>query len=151
MARLYSRRRGKSKSTKPFRAEPPKWAKGTTKDIEKLVADLAKAGKGPAEIGMFLRDQHGIPDVKLMTKKSITQILKDNELLPEFPTDLTDLIRVAVRIKRHYDLNRQDMDAKRGLQLTEAKIRRLVKYYKRMARIPADWKYSIETARLLVE
>jgi len=151
MARLYSRRKGKSSSKKPVRAEAPKWAKASTKDIEAQIVELAKKGKGPSKIGMILRDAQGVPDVRSVTKKSITQILADNNLQPEFPTDLTDLIKTAVKIRKHFDLNRQDMDAKRGLQLTEAKIRRLVKYYKREGRIPADWKYNLETARLLVE
>lgn len=151
MARLYSRRRGKSGSKKPISTESSKWVKASAKDIEAQIVELAKRGKRPAEIGILIRDEQGVPDVRTVTKKRITQILSENDLRPEFPTDLTDLIKTAVNIRKHFDLNRQDMDAKRGMQLTEAKIRRLVKYYKRADRIPADWKYNLETARLLVE
>jgi len=37
------------------------------------------------------------------------------------------------------------------MQLVESKIRRIIKYYKREGRIPADWQYSIANAELLIE
>jgi small subunit ribosomal protein S15 len=47
--------------------------------------------------------------------------------------------------------NKKDMATNRNLQLIEAKIRRLVKYYKRNDILPKDWIYSLKTAELLIE
>jgi len=63
---------------------------------------------------------------------------------------LQNLIKRAVQIKKHLDSNKKDMVSKRGLQLTEAKIRRLAKYYKKTSKIDQTWKYDLERARLLV-
>ena len=142
MARMYSRKKGQSGSKKPERTESPEWVKLVPAEVEKLVMRLGERGLKPAQIGIIARDQHGIPDVKLAAKKSITKILEENNMLGLLPADLENLIRTAQRIKLHFDENKQDMDAKRGLQLTEAKIRRLAKYYKRTGKLAADWKYS---------
>jgi len=40
---------------------------------------------------------------------------------------------------------------KRSLQLTEAKISRLSKYYKKTGKLSKGWKYNPEKAKLLVE
>ena len=47
--------------------------------------------------------------------------------------------------------NHCDAKAKHGLELLESKIRRLGKYYARKGKLPKDWKYSIETAKLIVK
>ena len=150
MARLYSRKKGKSGSTKPHRTESPKWANQSKDEIEKLVVELAKGGKDSSEIGIILRDQHGIPDVKLVIGTDISGIMEKNNIAPKFPRDLTDLLKHALRIKKHFDMNKMDMDAKRGLQLTESKIRRLTKYYKRTGKVAENWNYSLEQAKLIV-
>lgn len=150
MGRMHSRKRGKSKSTKPYRKEPPSWVEFSVKDIQKTVANLGKKGIGPSNIGVILRDQNGIPSVKLMTNKRVTTILKENKMTPELPEDLMNLIRNAVALDKHHTANPQDMTAKRGMQLAESKIKRLTKYYAREGKIPADWKYDLAKAKLLV-
>jgi small subunit ribosomal protein S15 len=47
--------------------------------------------------------------------------------------------------------NKKDLSNERGLHLIEAKIRRLVKYYKRNDVLPQDWLYSLKNAELLIE
>ena len=42
------------------------------------------------------------------------------------------------------------MPAKRGLQLTENKINKLIKYYKREGILDKDWIYDRQKAKLLV-
>jgi len=142
MARLYSRKRGQSGSKKPDRKESPEWVKLVPAEVEKLVMRLGERGLKPAQIGTILRDQHGVPDIKLAAKKSVTRILEENNLLGQLPNDLDNLIKRAQKIKAHFGENKQDMDAKRGLQLTESKIRRLAKYYKRVGKLPDEWKYG---------
>ena len=150
MAKMHSRDKGKSGSTRPVNPTVPSWAREAS-EVELLVAKLAKDGKTPSEIGNILRDVYGVPTTKLIAKKKITQILKEKDLLKELPEDLMALIRKAVTVRDHIANNGQDKTAKRGLQLTESKIRRLVKYYKSTEKIPADWKYHPDKVRLYVD
>lgn len=150
MARMHSRARGKSGSTRPFRTVPPEWVEYSPEEVEDLVIKLAKKGLSPSMIGIVLRDQYGIPSVKLITKKSITKILEENNLGLKIPEDLMNLIKKAVNINKHMKAHKHDMTAKRGMQLTESKIRRLAKYYIREGKLPKDWKFDIEKAKLLV-
>jgi small subunit ribosomal protein S15 len=129
----------------------PKWVKYKKKDVEDLVVKLAKEGNTSSKIGMILRDRYGIPDVKAITGKSITEIMKENKLYPQFPEDLLSLFRKAVKLREHLEKNKADKHSLRGLQLLESKIRRLSKYYIRKGILPKDWKYSPEEAKLLVQ
>ncbi|MEA1993237.1 MAG: 30S ribosomal protein S15 [Euryarchaeota archaeon] len=150
MARMHSRRRGKSGSTPPPMTDSPAWVEHKKKDIEALVVKLGKEGRSPSLIGMRLRDQYGIPNVKLSTGKKITEILKENGLTSKYPEDILNLIKKAVLIGKHLEENNKDYHSRRGLRLTEAKIRRLAKYYKRKGELPEDWRYDPEKAVLLL-
>ena len=151
MARMYSRKRGKSGSTKPVEKKKPSWLRYDSKEIEMLITKLAKGGKTGSQIGLFLRDAYGIPDVELVTGKKINEILKEKNVAKTLPEDLLSLISRGIVIRKHLEENRKDMTAKRGLQLTEAKIFRLIKYYKRTEVLSAEWKYQADKARLLLE
>ena len=151
MARMHSRKKGKSGSTKPDKKTKPAWTRYQPKEVELLVVKLAKEGKTASEIGILLRDIYGIPNVKIATGKQVSDILKGKNLLKEIPDDLMALIKKNVLIKKHLDGNFKDMPAKRGLQLTESKIKRLVKYYKRNKKLDPNWKYDPEKIRVIVE
>lgn len=151
MARMHSGSRGKSRSKRPPVKKAPAWVELKPKEVVEAVVSLANAGHSPSEIGSMLRDQYGVPDVKAVAGKSVSQILKENDLLPEIPEDLMNLIRKSVALKEHLEKNKKDFTAKRGHQLTVSKIRRLVKYYKRRGVLSAEWRYSDETAALLVK
>jgi len=151
MAKMHSRRKGISGSTLPFRTDPPSWVTLTTEDIEENVVKLYNQGKSTALIGLILRDSYGIPDVKHVTGKSITSILKDNGITFNIPEDLENLIRKAINVHEHLRINRKDLHNRRNFQLIEAKIRRLVSYYKSTGVLPPTWSYSVSKAKLLVE
>jgi len=151
MARMYSRDKGKSGSTKPVKKTVPSWVRYKPSEVVLLVTKLAKEGNNASKIGLILRDMYGIPDVRSITKKSISQILKDKKLSSELPDDLAALIKKSVMIRKHMESNKKDMPAKRGLQLTESKILRLVKYYKQTGVLPDFWKYDSDKASLLVQ
>jgi len=102
MARMYSRKRGKSSSKKPLRTTSPSWVSYQAKEVELLVAKLSKEGKTPSYVGLVLRDTYGIPDVKLSTKKSITSILEEKKLLAQIPEDLMALIRKKYTHQKAY-------------------------------------------------
>jgi small subunit ribosomal protein S15 len=151
MARMHAKKRGKSSSTRPYVTKNPKWVKHKPKEVEDLVARYSKEGMSSAMIGLRLRDQHGVPNVRLATGKSITQILGDNKLAPPLPEDLANLMRKAVQLNAHLKSNPKDLHNKRGLHLIESKIRRISKYYIKTGVMPEDWKYSIDTAELQVK
>ena len=146
MARIHARR-----STKPYRTQNPSWVPISGTEIEELIVKLSKEGKSTSEIGIILRDQFGVPSIKLATSKKTTRILKDNKIELKLPEDLTNLIKKAVNLSDHLDENPKDLHNKRSLHLTEQKIRRLVRYYQKNDVLPPDWKYSIRTAKLLVD
>jgi small subunit ribosomal protein S15 len=150
MARMYSRKRGKSGSKKPIKKVKKSWVRYSAKEVEQLTLKIAKLEKTPSQIGLILRDNYGIPDVKIITNKSITKILKDNELGLKMPEDLTALIKKAIRLMKHLDNFKNDQTVKRGLTLTESKINRLTKYYKRKGILNNTWKYERSKAKMLV-
>jgi len=103
---------------------------------------LAKEGYPPSKIGIILRDQHGIPLAKPITGKSVSQVLKERKMFSSLPEDLENLLRKATRLHVHFDKNKADLHNKRSLQIVEAKIYKLSRYYKREGVLPSDWKYT---------
>jgi len=150
MSRMHARTKGKSGSKKPISTTSPSWMKLKKDEIEAIVVKLGKKGYQSSKIGLVLRDSYGVPDIKTITGKTISKILKEKEVYSEVPEDIQNLIKRAVKIRKHLESNKQDMVSKRGLQLTESKIRRLEKYYKKTGVLPTIWKYDPERARLLV-
>ena len=123
--------KGKSHSTRPVSKRPPSWCKYQPEEVEALVIKMAKEGHPPSRIGTILRDQYAIPLVKPITGKTITQILKEAGLAPATPEDLGELLKKAARLSAHLEKNKKDLHNKRALQLIEAKIHKLARYYKR--------------------
>ncbi|MFW6378850.1 MAG: 30S ribosomal protein S15 [Nanoarchaeota archaeon] len=151
MARMYSRKKGKSRSIPPSKKQVPTWVTYSAKEIELLVVKYAKEGKSSSQIGLLLRDEYGIPDVNVITGKSITTILEEKKLSKSLPEDLMNLMKKVLKIKEHLANNHKDVPARRGLQLTESKILRLVKYYKKTGRISKDWNYNPKRIKMHVE
>ena len=151
MARIHARKRGKAGSKRPSRKTPPKWVRYKKNEIEKLVMKLAKEGNSTSMIGLILRDQFGVPSVGKITGKTISEIMKENNIYPKLPEDLFNLLKQAVNLRNHLEKDKKDYTSKRGLELLESKIRRLAKYYARKKIIPEDWRYSPEKAKLLVK
>jgi small subunit ribosomal protein S15 len=152
MARMHARRRGSSRSRRPLLTENPEWVPLSKEEVIQMVVKLGKEGMSSSKIGMVLRDQHAVPGVRLATGKTVLEILNENDLSPKLPEDLMALMRKAINLNLHIQNgNRGDIANRRGLQLVESKIRRLVKYYKRMAILPKDWNYSLKNAELLIE
>lgn len=148
---MHSRARGKSCSKKPVKKTAPSWVRYKSKELEMLIVKLAKEGKTPSQIGLVLRDTYGVPDVKSVASKKISKILAEKKLLKEIPEDLMSLMTKAIAVRKHLEANKQDQSAKRGMQLTDSKINRLVKYYKRVNKLPAEWKYDPQRLRLYIE
>ena len=148
---MYSRARGKSGSKKPLTKVKPTWIRLKSKEIEMLIVKLAKEGNSASKIGIILRDTYGVPNVKLLTEKKITEILEEKKLTKKIPEDLISLIKRVSNLRKHLEENKKDMSALRGLQITESKIKKLVKYYQKQKKIPVDWKYDRRKVSLFVE
>ena len=151
MARMHARRKGKSCSERPMISENPSWVPINATEIEELIVKMAKDGLTSAKIGLVLRDQHGVPNVRLATGKTITEIMKEKGVAPALPEDISNLMRRAIALNVHVRDNLGDVANKRGLQLIESKIRRLEHYYKDNGVLPANWKYSLKTAELMLK
>lgn len=148
---MYSHKHGKSGSKKPMKKDSYSWMNYKAKEVELLIIKLAKEGNTSSKIGMILRDTYGIPDVKSVTKNSISDILEKKELMPKVPENLQALMKRVLQLQKHLEANKKDMTGKRGIMLTESKIRRLVVYYKKENKLPADWNYDPKRVSLLME
>ena len=146
---MPKKHKGRSHSTRPVSKRPPIWCRYQPEEVDALVIKLAKEGHAPSKIGIILRDQHGIPLTKPITGKTVTQILKDAGLAPSLPEDLETLVKKAARLRVHLEKNKKDLHNRRALQIIEAKIHKLSRYYKREGALPPDWKYKAKTASLI--
>ena len=152
MARMYKSSRGKSGSSKPYVTKAPEWSNTDAAEVTKIVAELGKAGHTTAVIGTIMRDQHAVPDVRLVTGKRIGAILAEHDIGGSYPEDMMNLMRQAVRIIEHLGGgNHKDLHNKRSLEITEAKIRKLASYYISEGKLPMDWRYKRDELRLMVE
>merc|ERR550519_2433744 len=104
----------------------------------------------PSQIGVILRDSHGVAQVRFITGNKILRIMKKKGRGTTLPEDLYSLIKKAVNIRKHLERSRKDKDSKYRLILVESRIHRLARYYKRKKVLPPTWKYESSTASALV-
>ena len=147
---MYSHGKGIAKRSLPYRRTPPSWLEISVKDLCNQISKLAKKGMHPSQIGVLLRDQHGIPQIRGVTGCKILRILKNRGLAPEIPEDLYHLIKKAVSIRKHMEANNRDTNAKFRLVLTESKIHRVARFYRRVKALPPTWRYVSSSAKTLV-
>ena len=148
MGRLHTHNHGKSHSTRPITLKKPSWITQTPKEIEEIITKYGKEGLTPSQIGIKLRDQHAIPLAKPIINKGITQVLDENNLKSDLPEDLASIVNKSVGLQKHLKKNKSDRRNNRSLELIEAKVHRLQVYYKRIGRIPKNWKYKSVVAQL---
>lgn len=141
--------KGRSHSVRPVSKRPPSWCKYEEEEVEALVIKLAREGNPPSRIGTILRDQHGIPLTKSLTGKTVSGILAEADMTPSVPEDLEMLLKKASRLSTHLERNKMDLINKRALQIVEAKIHKLSKYYRREGVLPSDWKYEPKAASIV--
>ena len=147
---MHSNGKGIAQSALPYKRTPPSWLKTSSRDVEDHVCKLARKGLSPSQIGVLLRDSHGIARVKSVTGNTVLRLLKKNALAPALPEDLYHLIKKAVSVRKHLERNRKDKDSKFRLILIESRIHRLARYYKRARQLAPTWKYESSTASTLV-
>eukprot|EP00288_Rhodomonas_lens_P013275 CAMPEP_0177704004 /NCGR_PEP_ID=MMETSP0484_2-20121128/7967_1 /TAXON_ID=354590 /ORGANISM="Rhodomonas lens, Strain RHODO" /LENGTH=151 /DNA_ID=CAMNT_0019215383 /DNA_START=32 /DNA_END=487 /DNA_ORIENTATION=+ len=151
MGRMHSKGKGISRSAKPYRRSAPSWLKTSATQVVEQIGKFAKKGMTPSQIGVALRDSHGIAQVKSVTGSKILRILKSQGVNPAVPEDLYCLIKKAVSVRKHLERNRKDRDAKFRLILIESRVHRLGRYYKKAGKLPPNWKYESATASAIVQ
>ncbi len=150
MAKLHSKKRGKSGSKRPNRkSSKPEFVELSPEEAKDIVRKLYRQGHSTAEIGLILRDQYGVPSFKGLTGVSMVAFLREEKLY-KYPEDLLNLLKKAVRMHHHLNQAKKDVHNKVKYQHVLSKIHRLAKYYKDKGFLPSTWKYSPEEAEALV-
>ena len=124
------------------------WVKLTSEQIGKLVVEMNKEGLNASQIGIKLRDEHAISSIKSVTGKNMKEFMEENGINQEIPEDLEALVKRALSLQNHLKSNKGDRKNVRSLELLEAKVHRLSKYYKKKNIIPKNWKYKSVIAQL---
>lgn len=153
MARLHSRKKGKSGSKRPktIASVAAKQLEIQKDEVEGIILKMAKEGVPQAKIGLIMRDKYNVPNARSVLGVKLNKFLIKNNAVPEYPDDLLNLIKRAVHVRGHLKTSKKDVHNRVKLSHIESKIQRLVKYYARTGRIPTDWRYNPEKAALLVK
>ena len=151
MARMHSKGKGTSGSSKPNNDTAPSWSESDKGTVEELILKYANDGHSSAKIGSLLRDIHAVPDVRLVMGERISQTLSRNNLDSTYPEDMMNLMRKALSLIDHLSSNKKDLHNRRQLELCESRLCRLAKYYVRTGRISSTWTYKRDQLRLMVE
>uniref|UniRef100_A0A8C9IAK0 Small ribosomal subunit protein uS15 n=1 Tax=Piliocolobus tephrosceles TaxID=591936 RepID=A0A8C9IAK0_9PRIM len=107
MGRMHALGKGLSQSALPYGRSVPTWLKLTSDDVKEQIYKLAKKGLTPSQIGVILRDSHGVAQVRFVTGNKILRILKSKGLAPDLPEDLYHLIKKAVAVRKHLERKRK--------------------------------------------
>lgn len=113
------------KTKKTDKMEKPVWLKYSEEEVREIILKLAEKGLTSEKIGLTLRDQYGIPKVKIY-KIKIGQVLKEKNKFTE--PSLLNLEKRKERIEDHYKKNKQDKKADRSLILVKAKLKKVKEY-----------------------
>jgi len=141
---MHKEAHGSSGSSKPVEKDNPDWVEFGEDEIIEIILELREEGLDPAQIGLRLRDEYGIPSVKQATGKKLTEILEEEDEAPEIPEDLNNLVEKAESIQSHVDENPTDEQANRQLELTKAKVRKVADYHRENGNIQEDWEYEAD-------
>ncbi len=106
--------------------ERPVWLKYTKEEVKAIILKLANKGLTSEKIGLVLRDEYGIPKVKLYNLK-IKHVLDEHKKFVE-PT-LINLENKVKKLSNHRNNNKQDQKAKRSLIIAEAKLKKTREYH----------------------
>lgn len=77
MGRMHSNGKGISASAIPYSRTAPAWFKQSPDSVVDQICKLAKKGASPSQIGVVLRDSHGVAQVKVVTGTLRRKALKE--------------------------------------------------------------------------
>jgi small subunit ribosomal protein S15 len=150
--KITSEKKPKKKSAKNKKSgkQKPSWVNYEKEEVEKLIIKLGHEGRTKSQIGLLMRDQYGIPDTKAFGM-SVGRVLKKANADREMPEDLYNLMKKAVTMFNHLEKSKKDKKGVHTLQLIESRVRKLGRYYSSVGKLPKDWKYDINKAKLIVK
>ena len=103
--------------------EKPVWLKYTEEEVKAIIIKLANKGFTAEKIGLNLRDQYGIPKVKLYNLK-IKKVLNDKYKDP----NILNLSKKVDNVESHFKKHNHDQSAKRSLTISKAKLKKRQEY-----------------------
>ena len=104
----------------------PIWLKYTKDEVKAIIIKLSNKGLTAEKIGLVLRDQYGIPTVRLYGIK-MKEVLEENFKEPT----LINLETKLQKIIDHFKKNKQDKKTGRSLMITKAKLKKAKDYHKK--------------------
>jgi len=113
----------KAKSKK---IDKPTWLKLKEDELKKIIGELVEKNS-PAQIGLILRDQYGVPTTRVYGKK-LSHYLKE---FGKENFELKNAEKKVEKIKEHLKKNITDKKAKHKLQKAQSRLRITQKYYKK--------------------
>ncbi len=122
----------KIQSAKSLMIDKPAWLKIKEDEMKKIIAELAKEYSQPAQIGLLLRDQYGIPSTRIYGKK-LSKYLE--ELGLDSNAELKNAEKKFEAIKEHLKNNITDRKAKHKLQKAQSRLNIVKKYFSRKKKI----------------
>uniref|UniRef100_A0A0K3CR41 BY PROTMAP: gi/472581836/gb/EMS19551.1/ 40S ribosomal protein s13 [Rhodosporidium toruloides NP11] gi/647402575/emb/CDR48808.1/ RHTO0S20e01838g1_1 [Rhodosporidium toruloides] n=1 Tax=Rhodotorula toruloides TaxID=5286 RepID=A0A0K3CR41_RHOTO len=129
MGRMHNPHKGIAGSALPYKRSAPRWLKISADEVKEHIFKLARKGLTPSQIGVVLRDSHGVAQVKSVTGNKIKK---------------------AVQVRKHLERNRNDKDSKFRLILIESRIHRLARYYRTKGQLAPTFKYEAASASTMI-
>jgi ribosomal protein S15P/S13E len=110
---------------KTAQLEKPVWLKTSEEELKKIIAELA--GKyPPAQVGIILRDQYGIPTTRIFGKK-LAVYLKEAGIDTK-NVELQNVEKKLEKMKEHLKKHKQDKKAKHKIQKPQSRVEKIKKY-----------------------
>ncbi len=113
---------------KKYKTEKPLWLKYTEEEVKQIIIKLANKGMTAEKIGLTLRDQYGIPRVKIYNLK-IKKVLDEKGLFEE-PT-IKNLQKKSENLSKHMNSHKHDQVGKRSQTITKAHLKKRQDYSNR--------------------
>jgi len=110
--------------TKKLNNQKPVWLKMTETELKEIIVKLSEKYQ-PAEIGLILRDQYGVPTTKVYGKK-LSEYLK--EAGKETSHEQKNIEHKVEKMKEHLKTNITDKKTKHKLQKAQSKLNAVKKY-----------------------
>jgi len=116
-------------------------------DILNEILQLARQGYKKSDIGRVIREKYG-KSVKELLGKKLEKILEENGIKEEIPEDLLAIFKRINKMIKHLEVHKKDMHTKKRLEEYEKSVQCLIKYYKRIGKLPKDFKYTREVVKM---
>jgi len=107
--------------------EKTSWIKEKPETIKEKIIELAKQNIPTEKIGLTLRDEHGIPKVKIFGLR-ISQVLKEAGMYKD--SEYENALRKEETLKKHVLKNKHDYKAQRTIVQNRGKINKIRKKIK---------------------